>query len=244
MEQANPITITLDGRQVRTTEGRMVLDIAREHKVRIPTLCHHESLTPSGACRLCVVEARHKGWSKVVVSCLYPVWDGVEILTASPRAVAVRKLVLELLLARCPDVPVVRDLAREYGIEEPRYAKENNDCILCGLCVKACDEIVGVHALSMQGRGATKLVDTPYGGPSDACIACGSCAYVCPTDCIKVSDRDGVRHIWHRDYPLKYCRSCGSLIGPEAQLAYFTRIASLPADFYDLCKGCRATGRA
>jgi NADH dehydrogenase/NADH:ubiquinone oxidoreductase subunit G len=241
--QGKPITIFIDGRPIQTVDGRIVLDLCREHNVPIPTLCHHESLSPTGACRLCVVEARFKNWSKIVVSCLYPVWEGVEIHTNSPRVLAVRRLVLDLLLSRCPEVPVVRKLAAGYGIEAPSHPKETHDCILCGMCVKACDEIVGVHALSMQGRGADKSVDTPYREASDACIACGSCVYVCPTQCIKMEDRDGVRRIWHRDFPLRYCKECGTLIGPQAQLDYFTRIAGLAPDFYDTCKGCRITAK-
>jgi NADH dehydrogenase/NADH:ubiquinone oxidoreductase subunit G len=174
-----------------------------------------------------------------VTSCLYPVWDGVEILTNSPRAIAVRKLVLELLISRCPDVPVLQKLAQEYKISETRYKKEDNDCILCGLCVKACEEVVGVRAISMINRGSIKEVNTPYLSASDSCIACGSCVYVCPTNCIKMTDAEGCREIWHTKFKLQYCKKCGNLIGPEKQLEHARKTANLPEDFYEMCNSCK-----
>jgi len=253
MQSSEAATITINGRTVETTAGRYLLDVCREEGIPIPTLCHHDSVAPAGACRLCVVEARDgKGWSRVVVSCIYPVWDGLIVETDSPRVVAVRRLVLETLLARCPKVPVIQDLARQYGIRKPRFPVENHECILCGLCVRVCSEVVGVHALSMQGRGATKECGTPYLGSESTCIGCGACVAVCPTGCIKMTDRNGVRTIWHeedgvrssvRTFRLKFCKACGALIGPEYQTEYVRRKVGLPEDFYDLCNGCRATGR-
>ena len=252
MEEGKPITIKIDGREVHTTDGAILLDVCREQGIDIPTLCHHESVSPAGACRLCSVEARYKDWSKVVVSCIYPVWDGLEVLTRSDRTIAVRKLVLETLLARGPNVKVVRDLAREYGIEEPRFPVEDHECILCSLCVRTCDEVVGVHALSMQGRGKDKVVGLPYLSDVSTCIGCGACVYVCPTQCIKLVDEGGVRRMWHedgggkrsseREFELKYCKVCGDKIGPKKQLDHFIESVGLPENFYDICKGCRATG--
>lgn len=270
MDEARPITITLNGQRVETTEGRYLLEVCREQGVEIPTLCHHESVTPAGACRLCSVEVQDgKGWSRVVVSCIYPCWDGMIVITDSPRVVGVRRLVLETLLARCPRVPLIQNLARQYGIRRPRFSTENHECILCGLCVRVCSEVVGVHALSMQGRGADKECGIPYPqvpsthtnqGPSDGrttypsstCIGCGACVYICPTECIHMTDRDGVRTIWHeeagvktsvRTFALRYCKTCGTLIGPDAQLRFIREKGNLPEDFHDLCIGCRAIAR-
>jgi len=247
-----PITITLNGKPVQTTDGKILLEICREEDIHIPTLCYHESLSSAGACRLCVVEARYKDWSKVVVSCLYPVWDGLKVETDNERVHAVRRLVLEMLLARCPNVPLIRDLALEYGIKEPRFSTEDKECILCGLCVRACSETVNVHALSMQGRGAEKEVGIPYLSDMSTCIGCGACVYVCPTQCIRMEDKDGKRRIWHQDnervtslreFDLRYCKVCGTLIGPKEQLDFFSRNKGLDKGFYDICNGCHATGR-
>jgi len=177
------IHFTLDGKPVKAREGWTVLDTARENGVDIPTLCHHPAVEPSGACRMCVVEAREGSWSRVVVSCMYPPYEGVEILTDSPRVLNVRRWVLEMLLAKTPASTAIRALARQYGVESTRFKIEDptEECILCGLCVRVCEEVVGVQALSFGGRGTTKHIATPYMIPNTACVACGACLMVCPT---------------------------------------------------------------
>jgi len=177
------IRFTIDGVPVEAEEGWTVLDTARQYHIPIPTLCYHEAVKPSGACRLCVVEAKDGKWSKVVISCMYPPFEGVEIETKSERVLNVRRWILEMLLAECPASKEIRDLAEEYGIHKSRFAVEDPEeqCILCGLCVRACEEIVGVRAISFGSRGVHKHVATPYMVPNQACIACGSCVTVCPT---------------------------------------------------------------
>ncbi len=177
------IRFTIDGVPVEAEEGWTVLDTARKYHIPIPTLCYHEAVKPSGACRLCVVEAKQGTWSKVVISCMYPPSEGLEIETRSERVLNVRRWILEMLLAECPASKEIRDLAAEYGIRKSRFAVEDPEeqCILCGLCVRACEEIVGVRAISFGSRGVHKHVATPYMIPNQACIACGSCVTVCPT---------------------------------------------------------------
>jgi len=188
------INFTIDGRPVQAEPGWTVLETARQYGFHIPTLCYHEAVSPSGACRLCVVEAREGKWSKVVISCMYPPYEGVEILTDSPRVQNVRKWILELLLAECPASKEIRELAAEYGVHSTRFEIKNptEQCVLCGLCVRVCDEIVGVRALSFGSRGTSKRVTTPYMVPSEACVACGCCVAVCPTGAMK-SRLDQVR---------------------------------------------------
>lgn len=177
------IHFTIDGQPVEAEEGWTVLDTARQYHIPIPTLCYHEAVQPSGACRLCVVEAKQGNWSKVVISCMYPPWEGVEIETRSERVLNVRRWVLEMLLAECPASREIQELAAEYGVRKTRFKVENPEeqCMLCGLCVRACQEIVGVRAISFGSRGVHKHVATPYMVPNKACIACGSCVTVCPT---------------------------------------------------------------
>ncbi|MFZ2089825.1 MAG: 2Fe-2S iron-sulfur cluster-binding protein [Desulfobaccales bacterium] len=177
------INFTIDGKQVQAKEGWTVLDTARHYGIHIPTLCYHEALQPAGGCRLCVVEAREGDWSKVVISCLYPPWEGLEILTNSDRVKNGRRWILEMLLADCPSSPEIKKLAREYGVFSTRFTIENpeEECLRCGLCVRVCEEIVGAQAIAFASRGVTKHVATPYKVPNDACVSCGSCVAVCPT---------------------------------------------------------------
>jgi len=243
------ITIYVNGKEVKTRDGAILLPILKDLGIKVPALCFLEGVSSAGACRLCVVEAKYKNWSRVVISCLYPVWDGVQIETDNERVHAVRRLVLETLLARCPNVPLIQRLASEYGIKKPRFKLENHECILCSLCVRVCAEVVGVHALSMQGRGAEKECGTPYLGGESTCIGCGACVYVCPTECIKMEDKDGFRTIWHeeagvktsvRRFELKTCKVCGAVIGPKYQIEYISKKTGVPVDYYDLCKTCKA----
>jgi NADH dehydrogenase/NADH:ubiquinone oxidoreductase subunit G len=181
--KAGFINFTIDDIPVQAREGWTVLETARFYGIHIPTLCFHEALQPAGGCRLCVVEARDGDWSKVVISCLYPPWEGVKILTNSDRVQNGRRWILEMLLADCPASPEIRKLAREYGVTSTRFtiADPNEECLRCGLCIRVCEEIVGAQAISFGSRGVTKHVATPYMVPNDACVSCGSCVAVCPT---------------------------------------------------------------
>jgi len=182
-DKAGFINFTIDGIPVQAREGWTVLETARYYGIHIPTLCFHEALQPAGGCRLCVVEAREGDWSKVVISCLYPPWEGLEILTNSDRVQNGRRWILEMLLADCPASTEIRKLAREYGVTTTRFTIENphEECLRCGLCIRVCEEIVGANAISFGSRGVTKHVATPYMVPNDACVSCGSCVAVCPT---------------------------------------------------------------
>jgi len=133
------ITFKLDGRQVEAEEGETILRVAQRYNVYIPTLCYHKALTPAGACRLCTVEIFDGRRTRLVTSCNYPVWRDIEVKVDSERVIKGRKMIVELLLARCPGVKLLQDLAKEYGIEKPRFEPETSDCILCGLCVRMCE---------------------------------------------------------------------------------------------------------
>lgn len=177
------IKFTINDQEVEARPGWTVLETARKYGIHIPTLCHHEAVEPSGACRLCVVELREGDWSKVVISCMYPVQEGLNVYTDTPRVKNVRRWILEMLLAECPASEKIRKLAAEYGVEQSRFAVHDpeEDCILCGLCVRVCREVVGVSAISTVGRGVHKQIGAPYLAPSDTCVACGCCVTVCPT---------------------------------------------------------------
>jgi heterodisulfide reductase subunit A len=181
------ITFKLNGKTVQGEEGQYILQVAQKYGIEIPTLCYHKALEPAGMCRLCTVEVFDGRRTRFVTACNYPIWEGMEVKTDTEAVHKGRKLIVELLLARCPEVPILKDLAKKYGIEEPRFKKERDDCILCGLCTRICERM-GNAAISLTGRGTEMKVDTPFHIQTEFCMGCGACASVCPTGHIKLED--------------------------------------------------------
>jgi len=206
------IGLTIDDQKVETEPDRTILEVAREHGIHIPTLCYHEAMEPFAACRLCVVEVEAGRGRQLVASCAYPCADGLVVHTNSDVVLQSRRTTVELLMAASAHVPIIRQLADELGIGEPRFTMEKNDCILCGLCVRACEEIVGVGAISVINRGIEKEVSPPFSIASSACIGCGTCVLVCPTGAITLDDITGgaqTVHRWASEYEAVNCQICG-----------------------------------
>jgi len=232
------ITFKLNGSEVQGEEGETILQVAERYGVEIPTLCYHKALEPAAVCRLCTVEVHDGKRTRFVTACNYPIWEGMEVYTETETVHEGRKLNVELLLARCPGVAVVQELAAKYGIKEPRFRTEDSDCILCGLCTRMCERI-GNCAISLTGRGVDIKVDTPYHIQTDACMACGACATVCPTGHIKLDEITGhpIRHI-----PSEYERG---LIGrkpiyvPYAQAVPNTPVIDRGACLHFRTGGCQ-----
>ncbi len=202
------ITLTVNGKRVRAEANTPLLEITRKLSIPVPTLCYHPDLTPYGSCRLCTVEVVENGRSRLVTACNYPARKGIEVKTHSKRVLRARQVLIELLLARCPQVVPIQALARELGVQQSRFKTENpeNDCILCGLCVRTCQEIVGAHAIGFSNRGIGKQVGTPFNIDSESCVACGACEYICPTGAIKM-EMNRIRKINQSDTgTLRYCR--------------------------------------
>ncbi len=175
------VRFTIDGRTVEAKPGQTILEVASAQGIRIPTLCYHKALPPEGACRLCVVEI--VGRPRLAASCSYPIEEGIEVKTNSPRVVRARRLVIELLYLRCPEAPEIQELAREFGVDEARlnrFIPDNESCILCGLCVRMCKERMGVNAVDFVNRGYRRKVSPPFQHPSPICLTCGACQSVCP----------------------------------------------------------------
>jgi bidirectional [NiFe] hydrogenase diaphorase subunit len=174
------VTININGVDLEVEEGSTVLEAAQFLGFPIPTLCHHEGLTPYGACRLCVVEIGEAPRSKLVTSCTYPVQQGLKVRTASERVTKARKMIIELLLASCPQSKTIQDLASKYHVTQQRFKQEYEDCILCGLCVRMCEEQMVAKAIGFRGRGENRSIGTPFDLKSDVCRQCGGCIYICP----------------------------------------------------------------
>jgi len=182
------ISLTIDDKKVEVENGSTILQAAEKLGIHIPTLCHHKSLAPYGACRLCLVEITGSRGSVIQASCVYPAQEGLEVKTDTERVLKTRRIMLELLLARCPESAALKELAKQMGVGEPRFPKKEDDCILCGLCTRVCEERMGVGAVSFTGRGSDRKISVPYDKHSPICIACGACKVVCPVDVVDLSE--------------------------------------------------------
>src|SRR5512136_3198447 len=161
------ITLTINGLDVSVEDGSTVLEAAQFLGFPIPTLCHMEGLTPYGACRLCVVEIGDGPKARLVSSCTYPVEEGLKVRTASARVVRARKMILELLLASCPQSKIIQDLASAHEVRQQRFRQEQEDCILCGRCVRMCEEQMMARAIGFIGRGERRRIGTPFDARSE-----------------------------------------------------------------------------
>ena len=209
-----PITITLDGREVSGYPGMTILELAKESGVEIPTLCHDDRLPATGACRVCVVENEQNG--SLLASCVTPVASGMVINTRSPRVVERRRTIVKLMLASHPDSCLVCDkgnrcqlrqiasdlgvglvelqrIPRTVGIQEvnPFLERDLSKCILCAKCIRACQELVVEGAIDYFRRGFTTIPTTLDNVPleNSECTFCGTCVALCPTGALMEKDR-------------------------------------------------------
>lgn len=223
---------------VSVKKGTTILQAAREIGIRIPTLCDHPALVPDGNCRLCMVEVSQREKSRIVASCMYPInTEGFSVETETPKVKRARRFIIGLLLDRCPESEVLKDMAREYEAKPFGRLPETdtaNLCIDCGRCVRACEE-EGNACLDFAWRGWERTVTTPFGEPPENCLGCASCAECCPTDAIRVTESEGIRTIWNKEFKMIYCKVCGKPIGTEAQLKALGD--KYPGD--GLCDRCR-----
>ena len=201
------INLTIDGQSVEVPEGSTVLQAARKAGIDIPTLCDHPNLAPYGGCRLCVVEV--EGARTLQTSCTLPVNNNMVVHTNTPKLQEARKTVLSLIFSErnhfCPYCQVsggdceLQNAAYGQGMtywplqpnwqtfqvdaSHPYFVLDNNRCILCRRCVRACDELVGNSTLGIEERGAKSCLVADYGIPlgESTCISCGVCVQICPT---------------------------------------------------------------
>ena len=233
------MNIIIDGKTCPAVAGETILTVAARSGIKIPSLCHSDALPGQAACRVCVVEVVEKDWSKVVTSCVYPVSGEIEVLTRSPKILALRRTIIKLLAARAPHSEAIQQLLTEYQVTvPPRLAGDSAAaCILCGLCVKACER-VGPAAIATVSRGVTKKVSTPYDEPTADCVGCGSCARICPTGAITLQQEKTQQTIWGKTFELLECADCGQRFATREQWDYVSRRLGRP-DAEPQCDACR-----
>jgi len=185
------ITLTVDGTDVEVHKDHTVLQAAKKLGIWIPTLCHHEALEPQGACRLCLVEVESQGRQQLVASCAFPATEGLKVFTDTENVIQNRKIVAELLLARCNENQQVKELCAKIGVTDTSFIKKDEDCVLCGICARMCNERMNVGAVNFMGRGQTRKVGTPYEEYSTVCMTCGACESTCPTGAITAKTSSG-----------------------------------------------------
>jgi len=228
------IKIEINGEKIWADRGKTILEVAKENGIEIPNLCNHPKLTPNGACRLCLVEI--KGEKKLATSCSYPVEKEIEVFTETEKLRKIRKTILELLISNHPldcmtceksGDCLLEKYAYEYGIKKIHYEGEKsnpgekggkpfiirdyNKCVLCGRCVKVCDEIVGAEAIDFGFRGFRTQIVSGFDEPlkEGGCLFCGNCIEVCPVGVLRELEAEGRGRTWEYEKVRTVCPYCG-----------------------------------
>ena len=238
----------IDGQKIEVERDRWALDVARSLGIEIPTLCHHLALDPYGACRLCMVEVSKRQATWLTTACDLPVREGLTIRTNTPDVIAARKMAVELLLAQAPDATRIQDLAEKLGVTKPRFPARSGlgKCILCGLCIRTCREILGQPAICVSRRGADRRVGSPFAEESETCTGCMACVRICPTGHIESVDDGPVRRMttWNTELELARCDVCGSPFATVRELDLARTKMHNQCTLDTICPNCRRSQTA
>lgn len=228
------VNVIINDTNIVSEAGRTILDVAKENGIFIPHLCHDPRLKPYGACRVCLVEV--EGARGPVPACATNIAEGMVVQTDTVALHEIRKTIIELLLANHPlecltcqnaGNCALQDLAYMFGIEELRFKgewkehsvedynpvieRDHRKCILCGRCVRICDEVMGIRVWGFVNRGFEAIVTTPYEDSLFAtkCVFCGQCVSSCPTGALteKLSKYKG--RVWETEQTATVCPYCG-----------------------------------
>lgn len=220
------VELTIDGIKTKVPQGTTVLEAARSLGIVIPTLCYHPGLSSYGACRVCIVEVVRENSSSLEASCALPASGGQVILTSSERVKKARKVILELLLSTCPNSKTLQDMASNFGVNEVRFKIKDENCILCGLCVRYCKEQMQSGGIGFVGRGTSRKVATAFGVTPEECRNCGGCEWICPVcerACMAGNLVNGLCGGCQNPMPVETCPTCehcSESVGPKGHKAY------------------------
>ncbi len=231
--------IKLNGQECEAQTGESILDLCRRENVPIPTLCYHQAFGGQGSCRMCMVEVTGPGEkeARLVAACTYPINSSVEIITESEHIRRIRSTIIMLLARRASGHPLMEKMAEKYNSNRlSEITVRPPNCILCGLCVHACEKM-GKSAIWSMFRGVDKRIATPYDEAADDCIGCAACARVCPTQAIIYVEDGPVRMIWNKEFAMAACKRCGKFYATQEELAYLQGRGDYGQD--DLCESCR-----
>ena len=239
------VIITINGKVVQAKADETLLKVIQREKIDVPTLCHHEAVEASGACRLCMVEISKPewdGWCDYVTSCLYPVSDGLIVNTHAPKVMELRKSIFDMYLARHPKSDVIKKMAAEYGVMSTTLETvvDGNDCILCALCTRICDRM-GFSAISTVGRGHGKEVAPPLNMAPADCTGCLSCAKNCPTDYIEYKISNKKLEIWGKKFDMMVCLTCGKETITKEFASHLSDEREIPIEYFQKCDSCHRT---
>lgn len=220
------IELTIDGIKTTAVEGTTVLEAAMEMGIVIPTLCYHPGLSPYGACRVCIVEVVGNNGSSLKASCTLPVAQGQVILSNSEKVRKARNVIIELLVASCPNSKTLQDLAANYGVNEIRFKIKDRNCILCGLCVRYCKEQMQSGGIGFIGRGPSRQIATAFDVTPEECRNCGGCEWICPVcerACVTSDLVNGLCGRCQNLEPVEtcpICTKCSESVGPQGHKVY------------------------
>ena len=250
-DSSKMVTITINKNQYQAPEGEILLLTAMRERIDIPHLCYEKALDPYGACRLCMVEIVTCGKTEMTPACTVRILNGLEILTDTPEVIRHRSLLFELYLAEAPKSEVLKELAEKYGVTKTRFLKKvvyddplQGKCILCGLCVRVCNEIMGACAINFINRGPYSVVNTPFFDENPECTGCMACAGICPTKAIEVKDTGDMRIMksWSgTGIKLAECIVCGKYYAPLGltNSIYANLDPGLNDELKNVCPACR-----
>ena len=228
------VELTIDGQKVLAHPGTTVLDAALANNIDIPRLCHHPELSVSGGCRLCIVNV--EGYPNPTPSCGLTCEDGMSIETHNAELFQTRREIIDLFISEHPldcvtcdksGACLLQKYAYDFGIsktshefeiskpifqdDNPFFIRDHQYCILCGRCVRVCDEVVGARAIDFAGRGFECHIATPFDDPmiDSTCVFCGNCVQVCPTAALMPVSRVGKGREWELERVDTICGYCG-----------------------------------
>ncbi len=236
MNQGKEVKIYIDGRQYTAQVERPLLEVALEAGIDIPHLCYHPAFSPYGACRLCLVREVETG--RILASCTLPVREGLSVISEDEELFHLRRTLLELLAAMAPRAKGLSELYERYQVNPTRFFRREpqNTCILCGCCVRVCNEVLKRGVLELAFRSIQTKVATAFLEPSSECIGCLACESLCPTGAISAlytEEKLTIEGLYGTSHRIVHCKECGKPLATEGQ------IRALDRDLEELCPSCR-----